>query len=354
MISQQDDTSRINTSSLWQAREEAPRFCFVAYIQACGSRKVVLDSLPGYVSKHIFTGIHTKKIKEALGGKCLQYEWSDPKGPSFYQTSLVSFPAKDKKDKPSVLMTVQDISSWGRQASSVPVDSLRENHSRRITMAQLLIAAREAEKKEISKALHDEIGSAAVIFTSLVSVTKMYVQKEQKMKSLEKLHELDCQIKESIGRLKNIVVSLRPPSLEQDGALCGAIGELLDNCNDYFHIPFSFEYDPMISEVGITDKVKIMLYRVVQEALNNVVKHAHAHQIRVALRRDKDMLYFEVCDDGVGFSVAAQKSIRHIGLLAMRDSVHLLGGSISIRSTKGRGTFIEGKCPCAIYEGGIE
>ena len=66
------------------------------------------------------------------------------------------------------------------------------------------------------------------------------------------------------------------------------------------------------------------------------------------------MLHLSVHDDGVGFSVAAQKSIRHIGLLAMKDSVRLLGGTISIKSVKGEGTLIKVKCPCVIYGGGIE
>ena len=353
MVLQQDKTSRIDTGSIRQAREEEPRFCFVAYVQARGSRQIVLDRLPKHVSKQIFTGIHTKKIKKALEGKCLQYEWSDARGPSFYQTSLVSFPAKNKKEKPLVLMSVKDISSWAERADSAPADSLRETCSHR-TMVQLLLAAREDEKREISKALHDEIGSAAVILTSLVSVVKMHVQKGQKREALKKLQELDQQIKTSIGRLKSIVVSLRPPSLEQDGALCGAIHELLKNCRHYFHIPFDFECDPTISEVGITDNVKIMLYRVVQEALTNIVKHAHAHKICVSLQRRKNMLHLSVHDDGVGFSVAAQKSIRHIGLLAMKDSVRLLGGTISIKSVKGEGTLIKVKCPCVIYGGGIE
>ena len=351
MILQQDDTSRIDTGSLWQALEEEQRFVFVAYVQAGGVKKIVLDRLPSYVSKRIFTGIHTKKIKKALEGKCLQYEWSDATGPSFYQTSLVPLPAANKQDKPLVLMTVQDISSWPGQLDSAPAYSLRETGPRR-TMSQLLLAAREKEKKEISKALHDEIGSAAVILTSLVSVIKMHVQKGEKAKSLKRLQEVDQQIKTTIGRLKSIVVSLRPPSLEQDGALCGSIRELTENCYHYFHLPFNFKCDSTISEVGITDNVKIMLYRVVQEALNNIVKHAQAHQVCVSLQRKGNTLYLSIIDDGVGFSVEAQKSIQHIGLLAMRDSVRFLDGTISIKSTKGKGTFIKVKCPCAIYEGG--
>lgn len=352
MILQQDNTSRVDIGSLGQTLGKEQRFCFVAYVQA-RSRKIVFDCLPKYVSKRIFTGIHTKKIKKALAGESIRYEWSDPKEPSYYQTSLVSVPARNKKENPLVLMTVENISSWIERGNSQAAYSLRENGSRR-TMSQLLLAAREEEKREISKALHDEIGSAAVILTSLVSVIKMHLQKRQAKQSLENLQELDHQIKTSIGRLKNIVVSLRPPSLEQDGALCGAIRELFDNCHQYFHIPFEFECDPTICEVGITDNVKIMLYRVVQEALNNIVKHAHAHHIYASLQRRGDTLFLLIQDDGVGFSVAAQKSIRHIGLLAMRDSVRLLGGTISIKSTKGKGTLIRVKCPCVIYEGGAE
>ena len=208
-----------------------------------------------------------------------------------------------------------------------------------------------AEKKEISKALHDEIGSAVVILTALLSLVKASVKEGDRKQALADIAKLDAQIKDSIERVKNIVVSLRPPSLENDGALGGSIRELLENISGYVHIPYTFEYKPSASENGISDSVKILLYRIVQEALNNIVKHARAKSIYVLLDRTGDQIRLIVQDDGIGFKQIKQRSIRKVGLLAMKDSVRLLGGNISIKSEPGKGTRIEVVCPCVVYGG---
>ena len=227
---------------------------------------------------------------------------------------------------------------------------LREGSAPR-TFSQILLAARETEKKEISKALHDEIGSAVVILTALLSLVKASVKEGNRKQALEDIAKLDVQIKNSVDRVKNIIVSLRPPSLENDGALGGSVQELLENISGYVHIPYTFDYDPATKENGISDSVKILLYRIVQEALNNIVKHARASKIYVLLARQGDQIRLVVEDDGIGFKPVKQRSIRKVGLLAMQDSVRLLGGTISIKSTPGKGTRIEVACPCVVYGG---
>ena len=117
------------------------------------------------------------------------------------------------------------------------------------------------------------------------------------------------------------------------------------------HIPYTIDYDPATKENGISDSVKILLYRIVQEALNNIVKHARASKIYVLLARQGDQIRLVVEDDGIGFKPVKQRSIRKVGLLAMQDSVRLLGGTISIKSTPGKGTRIEVACPCVVYGG---
>ena len=104
----------------------------------------------------------------------------------------------------------------------------------------------------------------------------------------------------------------------------------------------------------LSDKVKILLYRIVQEALTNTVKHARAKQIRVCLKQAGMNIRLEIADDGIGFEPKQQLSIEHVGLLAMRDSVELLGGTISVKSAPGKGTRITVVCPCVTYGGKIE
>ena len=245
-----------------------------------------------------------------------------------------------------VLALVRDISDWGAVGGQL----LKDWSSPR-TFSQILLAARETEKKAIAKALHDEIGSMTVILTALLGIVKASVKKGDQKQALLDISKLDGQIKESVERVKNIVVSLRPPSLENDGALGGAVRDMLENVSALVHIPYTFDYKPITGDGGVSDSVKIMLYRIVQEALNNIVKHANAKHIYVLLERNDGEVRLVVEDDGVGFQPSKQRSLRHVGLLAMKDSVKLLGGTITIKSAQGKGTRISVRCPSVVYGG---
>ena len=324
----------------------------VAVIDAKTRQVAIFSNVSGRVTLEDLKearSVHQKAFKQALCGHIHHYEWGLEKADKhyFYQTTLIPLRSEQSKVS-SVLSLTRDITHWGGAYQGG--DMLREGTPPR-TFSQILLAAREAEKKEISKALHDEIGSAVVILTALLSLVKASVKEGDRKQALADIAKLDAQIKDSIDRVKNIVVSLRPPSLENDGALGGSIRELLENISGYVHIPYTFEYKPTAGENGISDSVKILLYRIVQEALNNIVKHARAKNIYVLLARKGDQIRLMVKDDGVGFKQIKQRSIRKVGLLAMKDSVRLLGGSISIKSAPGKGTHIEVICPCVVYGG---
>lgn len=291
--------------------------------------------------------VHVQALEAALKDGVHHYEWSIEKGNRhlYYQTTFIAL-GGPKGEVKRVLALVRDISDWGEMSGQV----LKDWSSPR-TFSQILLAARETEKKAISKALHDEIGSTAVILPALLGIIKASVKKGDQKQALLDIAKLDGQIKESIERVKNIVVSLRPPSLENDGALGGAIRDMLENVSAFIHIPHKFDYKPITGESGVSDSVKILLYRIVQEALNNIVKHANAKHIYVLLERENDEVRLVVEDDGVGFKPSKQRSIRHVGLLAMKDSVELLGGTISIKSAPGKGTRIAVCCPSVVYGG---
>lgn len=324
----------------------------VAVIDAQTRQVVIFSNISGRITPEDLKearSVHEKAFKQALAGYIHHYEWGLERADKhyFYQTTLI--PLRGNKAKVSSILSLsRDISHWGGAYQGG--DMLREGTPPR-TFSQILLAAREAEKKEISKALHDEIGSAVVILTALLSLVKASVKEGDQKQALADIAKLDAQIKDSIDRVKNIVVSLRPPSLENDGALGGSIRELLENISGYVHIPYTFEYNPTSGENGISDSVKILLYRIVQEALNNIVKHARAKNIYVLLERTNDQIHLIVEDDGIGFRQMKQRSIRKVGLLAMKDSVRLLGGNISIKSAPGKGTHIEVVCPCVVYGG---
>lgn len=295
------------------------------------------------------TALHEKSYDQAASGKMAVYEWSlDRKGKTIYFQSTLIPLLDDRGHVSNVLGLVKNITPWAGNQDHVPTALFREvgGHS----FSQILLAAREEEKKNISKALHDEIGSAAVVLTSLLSIVKDSVREGKKKQALADIAKLDAEIKDSIERVKNIIVSLRPPHLESVG-LKGAAEELLANMSAYSGIKYKFitEED---DEVPISDNVKIMLYRVIQEGLNNVVKHSGAKHVRVEMKKEKNKVHLRIEDDGIGFKPPRQRSIRQVGLLAMKDSVAYLGGTFSIKSEPGKGTVIDVTCPRIVYDGG--
>lgn len=295
--------------------------------------------------------LHGQAFERACGGKVAVYEWSqDQNGKSVYfQSTLI--PLTDEcGNVTNILGLVKNITPWAKVQPLHSTSLLKEVGGH--TFSQILLAAREEEKKNISKALHDEIGSSAVMLTSLLSMVKDSVKEGDQKQALADIARLDTQIKASIERIKNIIVSLRPPHLESSG-LRGAVEELLSNMQAYSGVKFKFKsWDDDF--IPMSDNVKIMLYRVVQEALNNVVKHAQATNVRITLLNDAHNIQLTIADDGVGFKPPKQQSIRKVGLLAMRDSVAYLGGTFDIKSEPGKGTVIKVECPRVVYDGGTK
>lgn len=292
------------------------------------------------------SAVHGKAFKQALQGQPVRYAWSaDSNGKTlYYQTALVPL-FDDSGRVANILGLVRDISAHGRESLVGPL--LKEPSGR--TFAQMLLAAREEEKRDISKALHDEIGTSAVVLTSLLSLVKDSVSSGNKKQALKDIAQLDGQIKNTIERVKNIIVSMRPPHLEDLG-LEGAARELLENFTALTGVKHELELDYQ-TDLPVAENACIMLYRVIQEGLNNVAKHAHAKLVKLLLRKTEKTATVRLEDDGVGFEPPRQRSIRQVGLLAMRDSAACLGGTFKITSKPGCGTVITVTCPRVVYGG---
>lgn len=212
-------------------------------------------------------------------------------------------------------------------------ESLRE-------MAERVVITQEEERKRISRDLHDDLGQ--VLTTQLFELRKLQEEATSPGKMLfarlQMLHDQTNDIFQTIHRLAQ---DLRPPALDTLGLNLA----LKNYCAEFTRrtqIPVTFECDQGFPEYP--DIYEITLYRTLQEALTNVVKHAQASQVWVEMNLDEDHIMLTVQDNGQGFDTSQEQS-NGIGLSGLRERLTLVGGSLHISSSSERGTILSARLP---------
>ena len=142
--------------------------------------------------------------------------------------------------------------------------------------------------------------------------------------------------------VRNLSHRLYPPVLEHLG-LVAAIGSFCSDLTAREKLPIQFAADT--DSISLSSDVSVGLYRIVQEALQNVVKHARASRAEVRLWQTSDALYLRICDDGIGFLPRGRDCATGIGLTSMEERAKLVAGEFHLQSSPGRGTSIEVRVP---------
>jgi PAS domain S-box-containing protein len=211
-------------------------------------------------------------------------------------------------------------------------------------LSQRLIEAQETERRRVSRDLHDEAGQSLTALKISLELMQADLRADSE-KPHQSLQEAVTLANETLEQIRLLAQGLRPPELD----VVGLNPTLEDYCHDFAeHARLSIEYAG--TELpALPDDVTICFYRVLQEALTNVAKHAQANHVWVALRCDADTLSLSVEDDGQGFDVPSEVSVarqpRGIGLVGMRERLELLGGRLEIKSQPGRGTRLVAYAP---------
>jgi len=229
-----------------------------------------------------------------------------------------------------------------RQLSELQAERLEEAQRREAMRGELLkrvVAAQEAERQRIARELHDETGQAmTAIGLGLRSIATLL--RGRKGKVAQNLHQLEDLVAHSLNELQRIISDLRPSHLDDLGlaaALRWYVGEIQQRAPLKVNVHIEGEHRDLPQEV------KTGLFRIVQEALTNVVRHADAETADVYLRYGKHKIWLDVIDDGVGFSLtlASMDSKRPSwGLIGMEERTHELGGEFTIDSQPGEGTRV--------------
>ncbi|MGJ5817579.1 sensor histidine kinase [Paludibaculum fermentans] len=199
------------------------------------------------------------------------------------------------------------------------------------TLSSRLVTAQEEERRNLSRELHDEVGQT--MSAMLVELGRLESSPNPETRG-ERLQSVRSLAESSVGMVRNMALLLRPSMLDDLG-LVAALRWQAREVSRRSGLKVKMVADEIVED--LPDSHRTCVYRVVQEALNNCTRHAHASQVRVVVRRDCNSLSVTVQDDGVGFDPHREKGM---GLLGMEERVDQLGGSFSIDSAPGRGTVL--------------
>ncbi|MCB0208108.1 MAG: GAF domain-containing sensor histidine kinase [Anaerolineae bacterium] len=220
------------------------------------------------------------------------------------------------------------------------MDELETQRSRLRAFAARNMTMLEDERRRIARELHDEAGQVMIGIKLELQVLAQKVSTFAP-ELREEFDHLRRKVNESTAQIKEIGRTLRPPILDQLG-LEAALNRCVSDFAVRTGLPFYFETEGLITR--LPQEVETACYRLVQEALTNIVRHAQADHVHITLNIEQDRLYLSVVDDGCGFD---PKELSHagLGLLGMQERITMFDGTFTIISVPGTGTTIEAVIP---------
>ena len=207
-------------------------------------------------------------------------------------------------------------------------------------MAQRMVTGLEDERMRISRELHDELGQ--LLTAELMDIRDL--QNDLTIPPVvlfERLEKIHAQAYEVTVKIRRLAHELRPPLLSTLG-LKQAVETHCSKFSNHSHIPITVEVDDAVST--LPDVYGIILYRVLQEALTNIAKHANADHAWVELSLEDDHINLIVQDNGRGLPTT-ETAASGIGVVGMKERAALVGGELSIRSGKNGGTILSVSLP---------
>ncbi|MFW6022731.1 MAG: sensor histidine kinase [Halanaerobiaceae bacterium] len=211
-------------------------------------------------------------------------------------------------------------------------DDLRQRND----LAIKIIQAQEEERRRLSREIHDGPAQSIANLVFRIELAQKLVDKDID-KAKKELDELKRLIRESMQDIRKIIYDLRPMSLDDLG-LVPTLKKFINNYIKQTNIIIEFEVAG--SQQRLSKTYEVTIFRLIQEALNNIFKHAEATSGKVRLEFAEKTINIFVSDDGKGFNIS-QVNRNKYGLMGMRERCNLLGGDIDITSKPGKGTKVK-------------
>lgn len=211
---------------------------------------------------------------------------------------------------------------------------LQEAHKRLQNLSDKIIVAQEEERQKIAMELHDQSGQALLALRAELQVLRHNLLQHPE-KARDQINYLDQIVVDLNTDLERLAYDLRPPALTALG-LTLALEQYITEFSRRMKIRADFASDT--GTLRLPEEVELVCYRIVQEALTNVAKHAHADHVEITINYFEDVIYLVVKDNGSG--IKDRKGRRGLGLLGIRERLIQIRGLLEIHSEPGEGTEI--------------
>jgi len=247
------------------------------------------------------------------------------------------------------LAIIRDISErkQAEQDKDILLHQVQEANDRLKSLSRDLINSQEAERKRISQELHDELGQAMTAISLDLGIIEQNLHPETPPEIRERLSDTKKNTNDLDQMIGELALDLRP-SLLDDLGLLPTLNWYVERFSQRTEIEVVVEVNG--EEKRLPDEIATALYRIIQEALTNVVKHAKAKKVDLRIDKRAGVVMVIIKDDGRGFELdnlhLPETSPRSLGLISMADRTALVGGDFRIYSKPGEGARIEIEIPC--------
>lgn len=250
-------------------------------------------------------------------------------------------PIKDRKGRViQVVHIARDITERKRAE-----EELRRSHEELRNLSAYLQQIREDERAKIAREIHDELGQALTAIK--MDMSYLFKKYNDHGSVSEKAESIFGVIDSTIQAIKRISTELRPGILDDLGLISAIewqVKEFEKRCNIKCHLRIEQE------DINIDKESSIAIFRLLQEGLTNIARHAAATEVLINLYESKNALCLVIDDNGKGISEGDIRNPKSFGLIGMRERVHFLGGDFFIMGNPGKGTRIEIRIP---FERGV-
>lgn len=223
-------------------------------------------------------------------------------------------------------------------------EQVRSGHERLQSLSRRLVEVQESERRYIARELHDETSQALTAVKFGLRLLEQEIDQPQNL--LQRVADLKRLTDKILEELHRLAMDLRPASLDHLG-LVAALDQLTKSAQERYQLDVRFKFKGFSVEGRLPDYLETSLYRIVQEALTNAIRHAQAQSVDVILELLEEKAVLIIEDDGIGFDTSVFRGSGHLGLLGMQERAQTIGGTLVVESRPGGGTTVVAEVPYA-------